>query len=54
MSLLIILLIILILCAAFGGYGTWGPAPYGPAVSWSPLVAIIVIVVVLWALGMLR
>jgi hypothetical protein len=34
MSLLVVLANILLVAVAFGGYGTWGPAPYGPAVSW--------------------
>ena len=48
--MLLILLIVLVLCLVLGGVGY----PQYGAVSLSPLAIIIVVLLILWAAGMLR
>jgi hypothetical protein len=53
MSLLTLLLIILVLAVLFGAVGpSWQPGL--GYYSWSPVAIVIVLLVVLWALGVIR
>lgn len=51
--LLLIALIVLIF-ALWGGYGTWGGPGYGPGASWGPLGFILILLLILWAFGVIR
>lgn len=56
MSILILLIILLVFLGLFGGYSHYsrpadGPYPY---YTWSPFVVVLLIILFLWAMGLVR
>jgi hypothetical protein len=50
---LTLLILVVVLILLFGG-AFWATPSYGPYVSWSPFLLILLLLIVLWALGIIH
>jgi hypothetical protein len=48
------LLVLIVLLIVFGGGAVWGTPTYGPYRSWSPFMALLIVLLVLWFVGIVH